>query len=380
MAIHRVQREIDRIAKELFAPLFHLDKGTTGWRVISLDCEQGFCLTLEKNNNVLLVELEEQNSNRDCYKRTKWFNIHARDPMHYSRPLSSDERFIVDLLVKTVEKRELNIPNVERFTTSKQYEIREVEVEHLLMSESHTQYYINPYVGCMIGCEFCYVDQRADFSRKLEGLPKIPWGQYVDVKINAPEILEKEVKLYPPGIVRMAPIVTDPYQPIERKYQITRKCLKILLDAGFLTGFLTRSSLVLRDLDLLQQFPKTAICFSIPTDIDQYRFIFEPGSEPIEERFHAIREIHKQGIPTLAVIQPLLPLNVDNLVEQLAPYIQFVRIDRMYNLDKVMHLYQEHDIEFATTDEWFHQTSEALKKRFSDRGVIIHNMDMINLY
>ena len=92
----------------------------------------------------------------------------------------------------------------------------------------------------------------------------------MDVKVNAREILAREVREHPPGTVRMSPILTDPYQPIEKRYRITRQCVEVLIEAEFRPVILTRESRVLDDLDLLTR-GRSAVGFSIPTDDDGLR-------------------------------------------------------------------------------------------------------------
>ncbi|MCP4249457.1 MAG: radical SAM protein, partial [bacterium] len=227
-------------------------------------------------------------------------------------------------MIALVRRREMELPEFERPTTSRRAEVREIRVDRLLIAEGANQYYINPYVGCMIGCEFCYVAERADFSRGLRGLPRLPWGRYVDVKINAAEILRAEVRRRPPGIVRLSPILTDPYQPLERRYRITRQCLEVLLEAGFTPVILTRAARVVDDIDVLARFSKLAVGLSVPTDDDRVRISFEPGGDPINDRLAALERLHGAGIPTFAVVQPILPMQPERLVERLAPNVQFV--------------------------------------------------------
>src|SRR5262249_54025757 len=143
-------------------------------------------------------------------------------------PLSEDDRDFVDRVVAVIREREALLPDGERPVANRQTVVRTVLVERLLMPEGRSQYYINPYVGCMIGCPFCYVMDRADFSRRLEGLPQLQWGHYLDVKVNAAEVLRRETQTLKRGIVRMSPILTDPYQSVERRYRITRQCLQVL--------------------------------------------------------------------------------------------------------------------------------------------------------
>jgi DNA repair photolyase len=230
-------------------------------------------------------------------------------------------------------------------------------------------------VGCMIGCPWGGGGGGADLSRRLEGLPRLPWGHYVDVKMNAAEVLRREVVSHPPGIVRFSPILTDPYQSIERKYRITRQCLEVLRDAGYRVMILTRAARITDDLELLSGMAGAAVGFSIPTDNDAYRRIFEPGADPVDDRIQALEAFHKAKVPTVAVIQPILPMDVDRLVERVAPIVRAVRIDRMYSMHLVDRLYREHDLVEAAGDAFFEEHLQRLKEAFSARGVIIDEMD-----
>ena len=169
------------------------------------------------------------------------------------------------------------------------------------------------------------------------------------MKINAAEVLRREVQSVPKGIVRMSPILTDPYQPAERRYRITRQCLEVLLETELAPVVLTRAPRILDDLPLLQRFRRLLVGFSIPTDTDEYRRIFEPDADPVEERFAALRALHAAGIQTFAVIQPVLPMNVERLVENVAPYVRAVRLDRLYVGERVQHLYDQHGLTAFST-------------------------------
>lgn len=370
-------RSIDDVARTLLAPLLSLQKpSATGWRLQGWDCEQGIQFTLSQGDGVvLLVELEERNDERECYSQTERFNICVRRQFQERAPLNAEQRAVMAQVTRVIGEREKLLPDVDRLTTSRRNDVREIEVDRLLIPEGAGHYYINPYVGCMIGCDFCYVAHRADFSRKLEGLPQLPWGRYVDVKINARQVLEEEVKRYPPGIVRMSPILTDPYQGLERHYRITRQILEVLLPAGFTPVILTRAARVVDDLELLSQFDKAAVGFSIPTDDDAMRKIFEPGGDPIEERLDALRRCHEAGLLTYGIIQPVLPMNVDNLVERMAPHVMAVRVDRMYEMPRVMHLYEKAGRLDAAEDAFFEKTIGELRNKFKARGVNIDDLD-----
>jgi DNA repair photolyase len=323
----------------------------------------------------MLIEFEPRNESRPCYRRTARFNVVARLPFHGAAQLDDAERQVVDRIVAEVASREHRLPVFDRPTTGRRSMVREILVDQLLIPEGRGHYYLNPYCGCMVGCSFCYVQERADLARQLEGLPALPWGRYLDVKVNAAEILAAEVHRHPPGIVRFAPILTEPYQAVERHYRVTRACLEVLLGTGFAPVVLTRSAMVLEDLELLASFPRSLVGFSIPSDQDRMRLIFEPGADPIEERIEALASLHAGGLNTMAVIQPLLPMDPARVVELVAPHVDFVRIDRAYFFERVLHLYQENGLTDFCTPQYFQQTERALRQAFVRRGVRIEPMD-----
>jgi len=191
-------------------------------------------------------------------------------------------------------------------------------------------YAVNPYRGCFHKCLYCY----ARFIKRFTG-HKEDWGDFVDVKINAPHVLARELSRAPKGLVSMS-TVTDPYQPLEKKYEITRKCLEKLLSHRFPLDILTKSSLVLRDLDLLARFSKLEVGFTITTVDDEVRRKYEPRSSPVEERLAALEELRSQGISTYAFSGPMLPYITDvneklrNLIHSLAEVkVNRVMVDRL---------------------------------------------------
>ncbi len=369
-----VKRYVDEVVRDLFGPLLQ-SAPTPGWRTVGWDAEQGLCLTFQREGTIILVEFEDRSEKRECYVRTGRFNVCARRQFEAGRPMEEDDRRLVDSVVAVVREREGRLPRIERPTTGRRRAVREILVDRVLIPEGRGHYYINPYVGCMIGCPFCYVIERADMSRCLEGLPRIPWGRYVDVKVNAAEVLQGEVAARPPGIVRLSPILTDPYQPVERKYRVTRRCLEVLRDAGYRVMILTRAARVTDDLELIRGMAGSAVGFSIPTDDDACRQIFEPGADPVDERIRALKAFHAAGVPTVAVIQPVLPMDVERLVDLVAPIVKAVRIDRMYAMHLVNHLYREHGLIEAAGDAFFDEHLRKLTEAFSARGVIIDEMD-----
>src|SRR4030043_772190 len=125
--------------------------------------------------------------------------------------------------------------------------VKEIQAKAILSVSKVYDYVINPYTGCQHGCTYCY----ARFMKRFTG-HKEPWGEFVDVKINAADLLRVEVKKKKTGRVWVSG-VCDPYQPLEARYQLTHQCLQILLQHNWPVVVQTRSSLVLRDLDILKE-------------------------------------------------------------------------------------------------------------------------------
>jgi len=221
--------------------------------------------------------------------------------------------------------------------------IQEKRVKSILSKSAipGVDYCINPYVGCYHGCRYCY----ATFMKRFTGHTE-PWGSFVDVKTNAPEVLHRQMKKAPRGHALMSS-VTDPYQPIEEKYRLTRRCLEVLLPHQSSVDILTKSPLVLRDLDLLKQFEEMEVGFTITTDNDEIRKIFEPHAPPIEARIQALKALFEGGLKTYAFIGPLLPMNPEALSSKIGPYVHSVLIDRMNYPSKTRKIYRLKKI-----DEW----------------------------
>lgn len=369
-----VKRGLDRIAGELLAPFLDGRFTAPGWKLISWDVEQALCLTFQRGNVCVLIELEQRNDRFDCYTRTARFNVCVGRQFE-DADLDDTDRRLVDAVMDVVRQREKALPVSERPAADRKTVVREILVDRVLIPEGKDHYYINPYVGCMIACPFCYVIDRADFSRNLEGLPRLPWGHYLDVKVNAAEVLRREVQSVHRGIVRISPILTDPYQSAERNYRITRQCLEVLLETEIAPVVLTRAPRILDDLKLLKRFRRALVGFSIPTDDDAYRRIFEPNADPIEERFAALRALHAAGVRTFAVIQPVLPMNPDRLVENVAPFVRAVRLDRLYVGERIQHVYDEHGLAAFCTQEYADKTIARLASAFRARGVAVESLD-----
>jgi DNA repair photolyase len=228
---------------------------------------------------------------------------------------------------------------------------------------SGLDYCINPYVGCGHGCRYCY----ASFMKRFTGHHE-PWGEFVDVKMNAPHLLRNQLRKAKSGVVSLS-TVTDPYQPLEKRYRITRKCLEVLLDSPFSINLLTRSQLCLRDMDLFKEFKKIGVGLSITTHDEHIKRIFEPSSPSICSRIKTLEVLRKEKIKTYAFIGPMLPLDPLRLVTMLDGLVDEVLIDRMNYLNKVKAIYRRANLERYLEDEYFHLVGMELKERFEEKGI-----------
>lgn len=181
---------------------------------------------------------------------------------------------------------------------------------HPMAYGASTGYTANLYRGCTHGCKYCYAPSLTHDERA--------WGRYVDVKVNAPAVLERELRDLRKDEVFLSS-ASDPYQPVEARYRVTRRCLETLLRRDFPVSILTRSPLVLRDLDLLKRFSWVRVGMSI-TSVPVRRF--EPGVPPLARRIDTLKRLSAAGITTWVSLAPVIPglmmVDLDRLFTELS--------------------------------------------------------------
>lgn len=239
--------------------------------------------------------------------------------------------------------------------------VREREAKSILSKSQICDYAVNAYVGCAHNCTYCY----AKFMRRFTG-HREPWGAFVDVKINAPQLLAREVMKKKKGRVWISG-VCDAYQPLEGKYQLTRRCLSILVDHGWPITVQTKSPLVLRDIDVLKKSTDCEVGFTITTADEKMRRIFEPGAPPIVKRVEALGTLHAEGIRTFAMIAPLLP-HAEGLVDMLKDRVDSVLIDR-YNYHYADWAYNKYGMQQAKGEDFFQDKGGELKAALAKAGI-----------
>jgi len=231
--------------------------------------------------------------------------------------------------------------------------VKEIQAKTILSVSKVYPYVINPYTGCQHGCTYCYARFMKRVTRHRE-----PWGEFVDVKINAPDLLQVEIsKKKKQGRIWVSG-VCDPYQPLEAKYRLTRKCLEILAQNHWPVIIQTRSPLVLRDIDIIKDAQNFEVGFSVTTADDGIRRLFEPNASSINDRIKALDELHKAGIRTYAMIAPMLP-GAERLAELLNGKIDYSLIDRM-NYHYADWVYRKYGLEDKLTDDFFYRTRQEL--------------------
>jgi len=181
--------------------------------------------------------------------------------------------------------------------------IKEIQAKSIITKSGlpDSDYVINPYIGCMHGCIYCY----AGFMKRFTNHPE-PWGKFVDIKVNAVDLIPKNLDKFKGKSITISS-VTDPYQPLEKKYELTRGILEKLIPIQASICIITKSDLVIRDIDLLKQFKNLTVAFSISQTNEGVRKEIEPLASPIENRIKALKELHKAGIYTVVFVSPMFP-------------------------------------------------------------------------
>lgn len=189
--------------------------------------------------------------------------------------------------------------------TSSKLAVRETYCKTILNRTSISDYSLNCYTGCSHGCIYCY----ARFMQRFHPHPE-PWGEFVDVKVNAIEVLLRQLRRLQPGEVFVSS-VCDGWQPIEAECKLTRRCCDLLLKRGFRVNVLTKSSLLLRDLELFAG-RNVRVGVTVTTLNEELRRLWEPKSSPVQERLQVIEQARQAELKTAIMFGPLLPYLSDN--------------------------------------------------------------------
>jgi len=192
------------------------------------------------------------------------------------------------------------------------------------------RYAINPYRGCQFACNYC----DAITEKYLVHKDYRDFSRIIYVKENAPDVLEREVRRVKPDVVAMSG-VTDPYQPAERKYEVTRKILEVLAKYRFPVHIITKSDLVLRDIDLLREIAKQTWC-TVSLTIITFNQKLLPHLEPFapspEKRWETVKKLNEEGIRAGVDFTPIVPYllddpnNVEEVITRASEYAKYILI------------------------------------------------------
>ena len=178
-------------------------------------------------------------------------------------------------------------------------------------------YQIDAYVGCGHLCHYCYVLNQAETD----------WREAILIHRDLEGQLRGELARITPQKIYFG-YHTDPYQPCEAEYRQTRKALRVLRDRGFSAGILTKSDLVLRDIDILEAMPAASVSVSVAFNDNDTRRLFEANTIDTETRIEALRRLRAAGIGTSALVCPVIPYITDAaaLIDMLAPHTDTIWI------------------------------------------------------
>jgi DNA repair photolyase len=183
--------------------------------------------------------------------------------------------------------------------------VRETPCKTVLNRGGLSEYTLNCYTGCAHACVYCYARFMQRFHPHEE-----PWGRFVDVKINAVEALNKQLRRAAPGEVFISS-ACDAWQPAEAEYRLTRRCCRLLLERGFQLSILTKSALILRDMDVLAGHA-VRIGVTVTTLDERLKRLWEPMTSSVSDRFGVLEHARQAGLKTTIMFGPLLPFLSDD--------------------------------------------------------------------
>ncbi len=238
----------------------------------------------------------------------------------------------------------------------------------------------NPYIGCAHACAYCY----ARFMGRFTGHANKKWGTYLDWKVNAPELLKKELpRIKEKGGTVIVGSVTDCYQPSEKNLKITRQSLKQFLKHQIPISILTKNKLAERDFDLLKQFNDCELGVSISILDKDIQKILEPGASSPSERIELLKKAKEAGIKTYAFIGPIHPFlsDVRLILKKVAPYVDFVMAEvpnlRCGNWQSLTEALKKINTaincddykQIATSKEFYVSNKKTIEKMCQENGV-----------
>lgn len=185
-----------------------------------------------------------------------------------------------------------------------------------------SDYVINPYLGCTHRCQYCYASFMGRFTGHRE-----PWGTYLEARRYQSYRLPANLE----GKTILIGSVTDVYQPAEARCCLMPPILDVLKSCRAHTEILTKSALVLRDIELLQAIPDVAVGLSLSNLCQADNDRIEPGASSVSERLAALRELHEAGIRTFLFAAPYLPglTDLDSLAQAVSGSVDYICVENL---------------------------------------------------
>lgn len=360
----------------LLSPLRIGDALPNGAVLTDVSTELGLRVSLEADGREIVVELDPIEEGRRFAAKTRHFTLGYRvgDRSAPLDPLFG--RAMCETIAKLVADNEAAVLarlRGDREVLDGNTRVREVRGERLLQragSLDERYWTVSPYIGCLIGCRFCYAQSRLDPIRRLRGAADVPWGSWVDVRVDAAEVLERELVELAPLPIKFCPIVSDPYHSIERRYRATRACLEVLSRAQRRDVLvLTRSAMIVEDAALLATIPGAFAGVSLPTIDDETRRHFEPRGASVAERLSALDTLRLAGVKTFAIVQPMFPGSVDALADALAERVESVRLDVLEGTYGARADFADPRYSHVADDVWQRERAGELAAALLARGV-----------
>lgn len=370
---------LDEFLLALVAPARIGDELAPGVRLLGFSTELGPRLTLQVGEHELHVEIAPREPARPSAAQSPRLALSYRTSA--SAPVDSALgvslcRALAAIIAPNEEAAlgALGDAETRSADAGSGTKLREVRVARLLepAGTPDARYFsVSPYVGCLIGCRFCYAHSHVAVSRALARLPEVPWGSYVDVRVNAADILAAELSAAPLYPLKFCPIVSDPYQVVERRYRLTRACLQVVRCEGRERPVLvlTRSAAIADDVELLASLPNAWVGFSLPTEDDAVRRHFEPRAASIPERLATLALLRSRGVRTFAVLQPVLSDDVEALASALAEVVDSVSIDVLHGVQGAERDFDEPRFRHMRAPSWQTERRAALSHALATRGV-----------
>ncbi len=367
------------LLRELLTPL-EVGSRLGEYTIEDLSDAHGMRVTLARAGGArVFVEIDARDDRFAAAARTERLAFSYRSA-DLARPIAArDGRELARQLAEHVERREAHVlaamSHRASLDTIPETRVRDVTVTRALEPAGEGEDVfesVSPYVGCLIGCAFCYAQERLHRTRSLLGLGAAPWGSWVDVRVNLPAVLRAELASERSAVpIKLCPIVSDPYQAIEARRGMTRAVLEVLRDdARRPVLVLTRSALVRRDLALLAEM-RAHVGFSLPTAREEIRANLEPRSASLAEREAILVEARRLGIRTLAVVQPIFDQSVGELAELIARTCDSAHVDVLHGAFGAKEILAQPEWAETARDDVQAELAGRLVELLTQRGVAV---------